>query len=160
MDAVDASLWACIPSNNKPLHWTFTIPSSNGTVPLLETPLDANLWTSTQAPQHGAVQLTSSQQGPQASKDPNLGNLNALHLDLDGYNIALDNCTTGHITFNKDDFIANLYTEYSDVTAIKRVGGTTAAAGRGSVKWMLMDKKDELHMFVLHNVNYAPTSPL
>jgi hypothetical protein len=40
----------------------------------------------------------------QASKDASLGNLNALHLDLDGYNIALDNCTTGHITFDKADF--------------------------------------------------------
>jgi hypothetical protein len=40
------------------------------------------------------------------------------------------------------------------------VGGTTAAVGRGSVKWMLTDEDDELHMFIMHNVNYVPTLPL
>jgi hypothetical protein len=97
----------------------------------------------------------------QASKeDASSGNLNALHLDLDGYDIALDNCTTGNITFTKDNFIATSYIEYGDSKAVKGVGGPTTAAGCGSVKWMLTEEDDELHMFILHNVNYVPTSPL
>jgi hypothetical protein len=86
--------------------------------------------------------------------------LNALHLDLNGYDIALNNCTTGHITFTKDDFITNSYIEYSDIKAIEGVGGTTAATGCESVKWMFIDKDDELHRFILQNVNYVLMSPL
>jgi hypothetical protein len=83
----------------------------------------------------------------------NKQHLNLLHLDLDGFNIALDNCTTGHITYSKDDFIAGSYIEYADGKLVEGVGGLTLATGHGSVKWMLTDNSDHLNLFILHNVN-------
>eukprot|EP00978_Attheya_sp_CCMP212_P033292 scaffold133765_cov60-Attheya_sp.AAC.6 len=86
--------------------------------------------------------------------------LNALHLDLEGFDIALDNCTTGHITCSKDDFIEGSFRAYPQGKSIEGVGGLTSATGQGSVKWMITDDMDQLHLFILHNVSYVPTSPL
>jgi hypothetical protein len=86
--------------------------------------------------------------------------INALHLDIDGFDVALDNCTTGHITFDKEDFIPGSYVEYTDSKSVEGVGGTTSAAGRGSVRWTLTDQDNQVHLLILHNVNYVPTSPL
>jgi hypothetical protein len=91
----------------------------------------------------------------------NRQHLNALHLDLDGFDIALDYCTTGHITFSKDDFIAgSYYIEYVHGKLVKGVRGLTSATGHSSVKWMLTDKGNQLHLFIHHNVNYVATSPM
>jgi hypothetical protein len=83
--------------------------------------------------------------------------INALHLDINGFNVALDNCTTGHITFNKTDFIPRSYVEYSDSKVVEGVGGSTSAASRGSVPWTLTDQDDQVHLMILHNVNFVPT---
>jgi hypothetical protein len=148
LDTMDAPLWSCVPSNNKTLHEPFEGKASFCS---WRPP-----WQFPWRPQEAdSTALFSSLH---ASKDTQ--HLNALHLDINGYNIAIDNCTTGHLTFTKDDFIANSYVEYNDIKAIEGVGSTTAAAGRGSVKWMMADENDELHQFILHNVNHVPTSPL
>jgi hypothetical protein len=83
-----------------------------------------------------------------------------MHLDIDGFDVALDNCTTGHITFKKEDFIPGSYVEYTDIKPVEGVGGTTSAAGCGLVRWTLTNQDDQVHLLILHNVVYVPTSPL
>jgi hypothetical protein len=77
--------------------------------------------------------------------------INALHLV---------NCTTGHITFDKNNFIAGTYVEYKDTKSVEGVGGTTSAAGRGLVRWTLTYQDNHVHLLILHNMNHVPTSPL
>jgi hypothetical protein len=43
--------------------------------------------------------------------------INALHLDLDGFDVAIDNCTTGHITCDQSDFIDGSYVPYATFKA-------------------------------------------
>jgi hypothetical protein len=57
---------------------------------------------------------------------------------MDGFDIALDNCITGHITFSKDDFIEGTYIKYVDGKLGEGVSGLTSATGHGPVKWMLL----------------------
>lgn len=74
--------------------------------------------------------------------------------------MALHNCTTGRITFDKSAFIPGSYVEYADTKAVKGASGTSSAASCGSVRWTLTDQDDQVHLLILHNVNYIPTSSL
>ena len=71
--------------------------------------------------------------------------------------IAIDNCSTHHVTPDQSDFVPGSF--QPGTSGAVGLGGNTVIAGTGTVHWEIVDDDGIPHLFCLTNVSYVPTCP-
>jgi hypothetical protein len=112
-------------------------------------------WWSYMTPNHAPFSarrqtfVSHSQAVPTATHDHLLGS--------NVHSIAIDNCSTHHVTPEKSDFVVGSFVP--GLSAAVGLGGDTSIAGTGTVHWEIIDDDGVPHLFCLHDVSYVPTCP-
>ena len=71
--------------------------------------------------------------------------------------IAIDNCSTHHVTPDQSAFVPGSF--QPGTSGAVGLGGNTVIAGTGAVHWEIVDDDGIPHLFCLTNVSYVPTCP-
>ena len=81
----------------------------------------------------------------------------AISFDSDSFDIAMGNCASRTMTFNRSDFISPI--KQSQIQHITGAGGSVPVKGVGDVEYFVTDDNGDRHSLIVSDALYVPGLP-